>query len=409
MAVRIDSPIRRDFRKTVAGGRPGPWIAVKIDPTERRASEKAFFEGTHRIQSPDATWRTVSPLLAAVGVTRVADLTGLDRIGLPVFQAVRPRSRNLAVHQGKGVTRAAARVSAVMEAIELWHAERLDHLCQICEPLREVRYSNPIRPEQLRWHPGSRLLDAVTVPWIRVRSLHSNRTAWLPRGMLQLDFSAAQSLRPALFMASSNGLASGNCLEEALLHGLCEVVERHRLAISRRDGRLRAAIDPAGVGEGWNRELIRQIEDAGMRFAVFDISGEMRLPTVVAELASPDLPVIWRGSGCHPSRDVAFSRALTEAAQSRLTYIAGARDDLVGLAKGLVPWRDFETYSPEAPRRAFSELPDIATSSVRGDLEAVLEELARRGREAFWVDLSRPEIGVPVVSAFVPGLQEIHG
>ena len=78
-----------------------------------------FRLGTHRRQPPVATLAAIRPIAAHCGVTRLADVTGLDTIGIPVFQAIRPLARSLSVSQGKGVTRVAARVSALMEAIEL--------------------------------------------------------------------------------------------------------------------------------------------------------------------------------------------------------------------------------------------------------------------------------------------------
>src|SRR5690242_2091930 len=104
----------------------------------RPPAEKRFVDGTHRVCTPEETWRRIQPALAAAGVTRVADVTGLDHLGIPVFQAIRPASRNLSVSQGKGLSAAAARVSAAMEALELWHAERLDHLPKVVLSPREM-------------------------------------------------------------------------------------------------------------------------------------------------------------------------------------------------------------------------------------------------------------------------------
>src|SRR5690242_848779 len=86
-------------------------------------NKKAVLVGTHRVSSPEETLARVSPMLPHIGITRVAEVTWLDRIGIPVFQAIRPNSRNISVSQGKGVTRALAKVSGIMEAVELWHAE----------------------------------------------------------------------------------------------------------------------------------------------------------------------------------------------------------------------------------------------------------------------------------------------
>ena len=93
----------------VAEGRPG--------------SAKTFWRGTHRTVVPEATLARLTPLLDAMGITRVGMITGLNSIGLPVAQATRPNSRAVAVSLGKGVTVAAAKVSAIMEAAETYHAE----------------------------------------------------------------------------------------------------------------------------------------------------------------------------------------------------------------------------------------------------------------------------------------------
>src|SRR5215472_9591286 len=93
---------------------------------ERIVSDTArprYHFGTQRAAAPDETLRRIKPLLPRAGITRLADVTGLDWIGLPVYQAIRPNSRNISVSQGKGLTRAQAKVSALMESLESFHAE----------------------------------------------------------------------------------------------------------------------------------------------------------------------------------------------------------------------------------------------------------------------------------------------
>src|SRR5882724_3967893 len=85
---------------------------------------KRHQHGTHRTVSPAETLARVTPLLPAMGITRVANVTGLDRIGVPVAMVYRPNARSIAVSPGKGLTLDAARCSGVMESIEGWHAER---------------------------------------------------------------------------------------------------------------------------------------------------------------------------------------------------------------------------------------------------------------------------------------------
>ncbi len=367
---------------------------------------KRYVHGTHRIRSPDETWRWVCPLFDQVGITRVADVTRLDRLGIPVYQAVRPASLNLAVSQGKAVSEAGARVSAVMEAVELWHAQDLDHLAQVEMSVREMRYGNTIDDDTFHWRQDSRLAEALAIPWISAHSLHHADDAWLPRNMIELDFTLPPSMQPHMFYLTSNGVASGNCLEEALVHALCELIERHALFLDHTQQRSVTAIDADSVECATVRGLIARVHDAGMKLALYDATWELGVPVAVAEMVAPDLPNVWRGSGCHPSPEVALSRAITEAAQSRLTYIAGSRDDLIPLAEQVDVARPFERFRPPAGERRFDAIPDVSTSNVSDDLERVLERLAARAFSAYYVDLTRDDVRVPVVRAFVPGLKE---
>lgn len=305
-----------------------------------------------------------------------------------------------------------------MEALELWHAESLDHLPQVQVSLREMEYANPIRARDLPWVEGAVGLDAAPVPWVPARSLVSGRRAWLPRELLEVDFTVPEVLRPRMLYASSNGLASGNCPEEAQLHALCEVVERHGLHLSREGARERTAVDPGSVDDPECRRLIDRIARAGMKLGIFDVGWEAEVPSLQVDLVAPDLANVWLGAGTHPSPTVALARALTEAAQSRLAYISGARDDLPRLGSGpdrgpdraraTGDHRTYESYEPPTGARPFGDLPDLSTESVARDLEAVVERVAAAGHEPYWIDLTRPEVGLAVARVFVPGLREVR-
>jgi ribosomal protein S12 methylthiotransferase accessory factor len=89
------------------------------------AMQKGYLAGTHRTRSPAETLAAYLPLAPQMGITRVANLTGLDQIGLPVYTAIRPNARSLATSEGKGLDDASAKASALMESIESWHAEHI--------------------------------------------------------------------------------------------------------------------------------------------------------------------------------------------------------------------------------------------------------------------------------------------
>ena len=376
--------------------------------TDGEGSQKRYCSGTHRIRTPEETWERIRPLLARFGITRVADVTALDRLGIPVFQAIRPASRNITVSQGKAPSPMAARVSAAMESIELYHAEDLSGLAQTELTLQETASIHPIAAESLLWLEGVPRLDGRPMPWVEAVSLASGEGAWLPREMLELDFTLQPRLCPRTLRRTSNGLASGNCREEALLHALCELIERHGLYLAEVGPGRRRPLGEGSIDCSVCRELIGKLRRAGARLAVFDLTWESGVPVVAAELCLPDLPRIFSGSGCHPAPEVALSRALTEAAQSRLTVISGARDDLEPEMAVAAAYEAYESFAEPEPRRSFAELPSVAGDDVAGDLALVVERLTALGHEPFAVDLTRGEIGIPVVRVFAPGLGEAH-
>lgn len=358
------------------------------------------------MRTPEETWEWVRPVLARCGISRVADVTRLDRVGIPVFQAVRPASRNLSVSQGKGATAMAARVSAVMESIELHHAEDLSALPAVTLSIREMRFANPIPMDSLRWASGALYAEAAPIEWLAARSLLDGRRGWLPRQMMELDFRRPRPFAPQLFDLTSNGLASGNTREEALLHGLCELIERHALYRVHAGQTTKQAIATTSVRVPYCLEMIEAIAAAGGRLAIYDVGWESDVPTFVVDCVFEDLPRVWRGSGTHPSSDVALSRAISEAVQSRLTYISGAREDVVeldGQDRADVRYRSFRVTSSG---RDFETIAGCASGDVASDLRHVVERLARLGLEPFALDLQRPEHGVPVAMVFVPGLKD---
>ncbi|GAA3613731.1 YcaO-like family protein [Nonomuraea rosea] len=363
--------------------------------------------GTHRTVPPDETLSRVAPHLPRIGITRIADITGLDHIGIPVWQACRPMSTTLSVSQGKGLTDALAKASAVMESIELWHAETagISVRRDTAEGLgSELTYD----PRRLPLAYGSLLTARTRLDWAPAKPVlpgprDDERPRWLPYEAIRLDGTVRDRWTVPLFRPSTNGLASGNTLEEALLHGLLEVVERDVLA---SDGE-RVPILPGSVG-GYPGELVQRFHDAGISLRIEDIGNVYRLPCFKALILSHDFPVVFRGSGCHTDSDVALSRALTEAAQSRLTAIAGARDDLPGSIYTSARISHAGIDARAARWAAAAKTPygrrDDSGTSVRADIDLVATRLLTRTRaEPIYVDHTRPDVGIPVVHVVVPG------
>ncbi len=286
---------------------------------------KVFFTGTHRIRRPEQTWEIIEPLLPRFGVTRVADVTGLDSLGVPVAMGVRPLARLLAVSQGKGQTALLAKVSAAMEAIELWHAENVHPPVTIpATPAEDLDL--PYRISGLVSGPAVLVTDRTPLDWVNATGMVTADVVPVPSAVVSLPDGDRPWSLPG-FQWSSNGLASGNSHAEASLHALYEIVERD--AISAQPGDTTGQyVDPASITDNHCASLIASIGSSGATLTIERLPSRFGVPCYRSEVFSPDFPVASAGTGAHLDAHIAVSRAVTEAVQSRLTAIVGSRDDL---------------------------------------------------------------------------------
>jgi YcaO-like protein with predicted kinase domain len=372
-----------------------------------------------RIVPPESTLARLRPLLADVGITRVAHLTGLDRPGIPVVAVIRPNSRSYSVAQGKGISLEAAKVSGLMESLENYHAE------EVSLPLRLGRFSE-LRTRFV-------LAEVAGLPRLRTSTYDEHRPLlWaeggfdlvsgapvlIPYELVHLDFRLPRPQGSGAFLMSSNGLASGNHVLEATSHALCELIERDANTLWRvagLDAQRARRIDLGTVDDPTCRALLDRFDDAEMDVLAWDTTTDIGIASILCALADRNLdyrrpmPVV-QGSGCHPCRRIALSRALTEAAQSRLTRISGSRDDLTQRAFDDASARR-ETAAAhlvrsEAPTVSFGDIPDADHDTVQEDVQHLCTRLVAAGlRQILVVNLTRPDLDVPVVRAVVPYLE----
>lgn len=363
---------------------------------------------SQRICPAEETFARIEPLLAAAGITRIADVTGLDRLRIPVTVVARPNSRGFSVSQGKGLDFTAAKVSGAMEALESFHAERIDrpvYLQRWSELAGTDRAVDPGRLPRLRnglFHAEKR------IPWIAALDLVSGRERLVPLELVHTDFT-----RPALpgtgcFPRSSNGLASGNSFGEAALHGLCELIERDAYALYLWHPERGSRVDLATISDPVLLSLLDRIEGAGCRLAVRDITSDLGAPVFWATVTGGGESAVTAapagGLGCHPDRVWACVRAIMEAAQSRATRLSGSRDDLTRR------WFQGKRAPPVPPADEFATAleagPGFRGETIEDDLHWLLDRLAANGFDSVLaVDLSRPEFGLPVLRIVVPGLE----
>lgn len=364
----------------------------------------------------DETWARIRPILPSLGVTRVCDITGLDIIGIPVATAYRPNSRSLAVSQGKGPTKSAAMVAAAMEAVEHAHAERIDAPLRLARP---VELAAAVEPWRLPRTTHSAADEHTAMLWIDGHRVADGSPVAVPYEAVSLDFTLPRGLVPIGLCRDSNGLAAGNTMAEALVHALCELVERDAAALWDLLGAEEQAatrIDVATVADAQALELLERYAAAKVEVALFDITSDVGVPAVLCQIveAEPDpfrpLPPA-AGLGCHPDPARALVAALAEAAQSRLISVSGSRDDVtreeyerVCDVESALELRDAlrATRSHARPWRTGTSVPTTLDEA----LDWLLARLAAAGlTDVIAVDLTRADLGIPVAKVLVPGLE----
>jgi YcaO-like protein with predicted kinase domain len=390
-----------------------PPVATLVSP--RTSDVKAYRIGTHRVVDPCVTLARLLPKLGMIGVTRMANVTGLDYVGIPVCAAVRPNSRNLSVHQGKGLTLDAAKASAVMEALE-WYSGEQSPADAVWRPMASFEGGLSVVPRHLA---RGRLRHDAVIPWVEGFDLVKGRSSFVPEELVTTDFTRPRREGFGWFRASSNGLAAGNTMTEALLHAICELIERDAFALWRlapADIRSRTRIDPGAMSDPFVQTLADLYDRARMTVEAWDITSDIEVPSFFCVIddrkARPPFLGRFGGAGCHPNAGVALCRALGEAAQSRLTFIGGSRDDIPLESYSVIGWQHNLTSfmvqradpSPKgvASRRAVS----FDAQTVEEDLDAVLTKLTDRGVDSIvQVDLTRPELDIPCVRVVIPRLE----
>lgn len=367
----------------------------------------------HRCVTPLETIERLRPVVEALGVTRVADLTQLDRLGIPVFQAVRPMGKLLTVSQGKGLTKDAAKASAIMESIELWHAENLSVPCIRSSPSTGIGqpFVDPMR------YPGPRYAGesiAGAFWWASAEDVRTGKQILVPRDLIDLDYTRRGS--PPWLLRNSNGLAGGNTIWEALASGIAEVVERAS-RLEFRDllphQKAQRRIDAHDMAKRCDTiaQLVRRVHNCNLELELSDMTNSTGITTIGASIyeRSTTVPVgpPAFGHGAHLDPVTAITRAITEAAQSRLTQISGNRDDI-----------ELESYAPNnfanltrslevsidlCGSNTSLKLQDQSSHSPREDVEKMVNfiELANHGPVLF-VDLTHPDLGIPVVKVITP-------
>ncbi len=395
-------------------------LKEKLEQERQHYSNHTFdLGGTIRNMTPEQTLKNITPMLPAFGITRVADIGGLDYIGIPVAASIRPNSKNLVGAQGKGISRDLARISAIMESIEGYHMEYapppdiFGSYHDLCEkfPL--------IDPKSIAaGYFEHSDLSKHSLAWSKCFDLISEQQVFIPHALLKGN---SNEIEPnwSYFYTTSNGLAAGNTLMEAISHALYEVIERDsvwRWENLSAEEKEKTLIDHKTIDSPHIRELVEKIESANFELSIWDASSFLGIPTFYCSIINSDslhIGGMFFGCGSHLSKEVAVSRAITEAIQSRATVISGSRDDIFpkyyekqrisqkSIIKETLSGKDIKVNG-----RDYSSCREaVKVSSIYNNLTNVIDCLREANYSHVLVfNHTRPEFNIPVVHVFVPNM-----
>lgn len=418
---------------------PGPRISLATRP------RTVVSGGGYRIVPPEETLsrydHLVSPLVGVVRriekvAAKEADLVHVytashaHHYGRGTVRAVKDERRD---HSGgKGKTDADARASALCESLE-----RFSSVHRGDEPVRLARrsglgttaeapndlmhFSAAQYEEREAWNAevgrGFQFVpppyDDEAIAWSEALDLASGRVRYVPSAFLYHGFDGAGA---RFCDGDSNGLAGGNCLEEAILQGFLELVERDAVALwwYNRTGRPEVVLD---ANDPWVREVVALYDRLDRNVWVLDLTTDLGIPTYAALSArrrDTEQDIIF-GFGAHLDAHIAVTRALTELNQMLPTVLQTReerRRRLLPDFEDAVRWWDEATLEGEPyllPARCTARWPVASSRSPEGDLledvRACVERAAAVGCDVLVHDLTRPDVGFPVVKVIVPGLR----
>lgn len=414
-----------------------------------RSQKKWTLKGTSRVIPVENTLSHILELSKKIGLTRIADITYMDKLYIPNYSCVLPGTEDyIWVYSGKGPTKKHAKVSAIMESIERYSSLPTNYTRKfITGTFNELKESyNLLHPDDLVEPLTFDFQNDMLMDYVEGYDIINKENILVPAALALFRYTPnSHSLNPFAFH-HTNGLASGNVFEEAVCHALCEVIERDAISLAQ----LRASAIPFHILskihhnlriQGYHinsiskeqfiddnslyqdvkicREdnfqpvtnLIKKFKKFNIRLIIKDITTDIKIPTFNAacvEWISHDYGYLAEGHGTHPDKRIAILRAITEVSQTRAANIQGARDDLRKIHYNDNNTDDKNAWQFMSSQRTinFSDIITYQNEDILDDIKLIIKFFKEVGlNKAIIVNLTNPKIKIPVVRAIVPGLE----
>ena len=372
---------------------------------------KTYTRDLDKIIPPQETLRRFRERLAATRLDLLQETVRIDsgRLGIPVYLSRcgldAQRVIGTRKQMGKGATASQAEASAVMELAERFSLFSFvqDPSHFTAGPLAAIQ--EPVIPFEAiarSVHDGSqdltearRVFESLPFRWTRAFNLTRGLAVMIP-------FDWFWTLN------EFNGSCAGNCKEEAILQGICEIVERHVSSIVSHEHRRVPAVLAESARDPLVVDMLAKYRRCGIRLFLSDFTLDTGIPTVGVLAYDPQThpqtsEIVWT-AGTTPSPEKALSRALTEVAQLAGDFNIASNY----VASGLPKFRriaDARYVTQPGAAVDLSSLPDLSSANIRTEIERCTQALARLGLDVFLVQTTHPVLQIPAYYTIVPGAQ----
>lgn len=374
-----------------------------------------YFGCTHRAIPPERTIINVEDKLKRAGVTRIAEITHLDRLGIPVYSAIRPGAAEgaVSIYAGKGATKSQAKASAMMEAFERYSAEINEEDTFQFESGTYSEMENAVNPKALILPTSLYEDDKTQLDWVKTMELTEEKEYLIPANAIYHPYMPLNG--SALFKSNTNGLASGNRIEEAVYHGITEVVERDAWSIFEAKKEPKSEVDCETIENPMIKDMLSKFTQAEVDVRLLELTADVEITTIAAvsdDTVLKDPALLSLGVGTHLNPEVAVIRALTEVAQSRATQIHGTREDTnraVFMRKAgydRMKRINKHWFNDSHKLMDISQIKDRSKTNFKQDIETCMDLLRKNGfKKIYYVDLTRNEVEIPVARVIIPGME----
>jgi ribosomal protein S12 methylthiotransferase accessory factor len=370
---------------------------------------KGYTLDQDKIISPEETVRRFKEKLKRVDLDILERTVRIDtgRLGIPVYFSICGKDALQVIgtkkQMGKGCTPQQSEASAVMELAERFSfftfsknprnffIDEYDHVKDRAIPFEMIALSAHDDTEEAEL--AKRVFSKLPLKWTWAYNFTDQREVLVPFNW----FYAINEF---------NGPSAGNGVEEALLQGICEVVERHVSSLVSRKRLKTPSIAASSVTDPVTLDMIGKYEKEGIRLFMNDFSLDTGIPSVAVLAYDPSTfpeksEIVWT-AGTTPGPHKALIRALTEVAQLAGDFHTSSNYVASGLPK-FNRLEDAEFVMKPGRQVAISDLPDLSNDNLRVEVENCVEALSRRGFSVLAVDVTHPRLGVPAFYSIIPG------